>query len=100
MNISSMTDKELNEAIAKAKGWTRFNPATEFCMEYALPKYVTDGNLTVKLLEEMPLGTIIQKTPKDWLVTNFADEDDVDVRNDRLGRAVAEAWLSVFGGEG
>jgi hypothetical protein len=46
-----MTD--LNTAIAKYKGWTRFNPSTEFCMEYALPDYEHYARLYMALAKEM-----------------------------------------------
>jgi hypothetical protein len=105
MNPSEMTDQELNEAIAVKRGWVNY----DWSLKYTLPNYLADGNLTVQLLEEMPVQTRLINYEDEgngkefWtcLITNLFNGREVAYTTaGTFGRAVAEAWLAVFGGEG
>jgi hypothetical protein len=107
--ISKLSDNELNELIAKQRGIYVEHSEKYECPVYLFnggvwtrcPNFVTDGNLTVKLLEEMPVQTKLIKFEDEgngkeyWecSATDLSKLKDVAVTISlSLGRAIAEAY--------
>ena len=79
-DIHNLSNAELNEAIAKKKGWSYSlhfgtplweHPETGVMVYHYAPDYTHNWNLAGGLLEEMPLETSL---------TNFEDELDGTIK--------------------
>lgn len=108
--ISRMSDRDLNIAIAKKKGWSyienwnvcvRSNPPDM----KPVPDYCNQWGDAGPLLEEMAkkiLGFSLSLFSSDnqWVCSGYLpDKSPLDMDNsDRPTRAIAEAWLTVNGG--
>ena len=101
-DIHLLSDTELNEAIAKKKGWTKKNvePAPFITtwhhengdIELYCPDFTHDRGLAMELLEEMPTPMLKRSVEGDWICGNFNLQ-----HGDTPQRAIAEAWLKWKG---
>ena len=99
-DFHSMTDQELNEAIAKKRGWKKCT--CEWCQKNStsfwinpdensteeLPDVVLDWNMAGGLLEEMDTPMLKRGVEGDWLCGNFNLYHGITPQ-----RAICEAWL-------
>ena len=91
---SSWTDEQINEAIAKAKGyvWAEWAWVEPISRNVAGPTdYTHDWQLAGELLEDMQLYQSVWKTQKGWICAKFGE---ITGRASTPQRAICEAWLA------
>ena len=106
IDIHNMTDQELNEAIAKKKGWIYFPDSHWKWVRYYdekecegdyqsdMPDYIHDWNLAGGLLEEMRWYIVeISYNAENWLLLLNTPDDIRRFEGKDLKRVIDEAWL-------
>ena len=103
MNTSDMTDDQLNEAIAKKRGWKKCT--CEWCQKNSTPFWINpdenstedlpditlDWNLAGALLEEMKYPGLSKRVDGKWICFNY--DETIPHIADTPQRAICEAWL-------
>jgi hypothetical protein len=110
-NYSTMSDEELNEAIAIKTGWSRYThhdenglwdewytPRGKPSIYNQIPKYIHSWELAGEMLEEMRASLCFDSDTGLWECEYFTQygEDEIHrfVRANTPQRAICEAWLA------
>ena len=89
-DFHSMTDQELNEAIAKKRGWKKCT--CEWCQKNSTPFWINPGENSTEELPDVVLdwnlaGGLLEELPSD------ARARVVIVSPNEIKRATCEEWL-------